>query len=227
MLGSRACANPAFPMTTLQSLSQAVISGNSKNAKALTLQALDEGIAPVTLVDQALVPAMAQVGDKFKNNEIFVPEMLIAARAMKAGLAALEPLMLASNSGYERKFAGKVMIGTVEGDLHDIGKNLVIVMWQGAGFEVIDLGIDVKAAAFVEAIEKHQPQVVGIAALLTTTMRAMGETIKVIANAGLRDKVKIIVGGAPVTQAFADEIGADAYASDAGAAVDLVKKLTA
>ena len=214
-------------MSTIQEIKEQIAKGRVKPVEELVRKALDEGLSFDEIINNGFIVAMGDVGEKFKNGEIYVPEMLIAARAMKAGLAILEPMMLAHESGYERKFAGKLLIGTVQGDLHDIGKNLVIVMWQGAGYEVIDLGIDVKAAAFVEAIEKHQPQLVGLAALLTTTMPAMAETIKAITGAGQRDKVKIMVGGAPVTQDYANKIGADAYASDAGTAVSIVKQLIA
>jgi 5-methyltetrahydrofolate--homocysteine methyltransferase len=214
-------------MSIILEIQEQIAKGRVKPVEELVRKALDEGLSFDEIINNGFIVAMGDVGEKFKNGEIYVPEMLVAARAMKAGLAVLEPLMLASGSGYERKFAGKVLIGTVQGDLHDIGKNLVVVMWQGAGFEVIDLGIDVKPAVFIEAIEKHEPQVVGLAALLTTTMPAMAETIKAIAGAGLREKVKIMVGGAPVTQDYANKIGADAYAADAGAAVSLVKQIVA
>ena len=214
-------------MSTIQEIQEQVNNGQAKAVEELVRKAVTEGHSFDEIINNGFIAAMNIVGENFKNGEIYVPEMLVAARAMKAGLAVLEPLMLASGSGYERKFAGKALIGTVQGDLHDIGKNLVTVMWQGAGFEVIDLGIDVKEADFVEAITKHEPQVVGLAALLTTTMPAMERTVKAIANAGLRDKVKIMIGGAPVTQEFADKIGADAYAPDAGSAVNLIKKITA
>ena len=214
-------------MSVIQEIQEQIINGKAKAVEELVRKATAEGRSFDEIINKGFITAMGIVGEGFKNGDIYVPEMLVAARAMKAGLAVLEPQMLASDSGYERKFFGKAIIGTVQGDLHDIGKNLVIVMWQGAGLEVIDLGIDVKAADFVEAIKKHEPQVVGLAALLTTTMPAMDETIKAIVNAGLRDKVKIMVGGAPVTQEFANKIGADAYAPDAGTAVNLIKKMIA
>ena len=207
-------------MATLDSLSKAVASGNRKDAKALTLQALEEGVRPGDLVDLALVPAMAEVGERFKNNEIFVPEMLIAARAMKEAMTVLEPWLLAA--GVAPKY--RALIGTVEGDLHDIGKNLVSVMWKGANVNVIDLGTNVPAARFIEAIREHKPQVVGLSALLTTTMPALAEAVAAI-RASDAPPVKIVVGGAPINQHYADQIGADGYAPDAGAAVDKILEL--
>ncbi len=207
-------------MTTLEQLSQAVGSGKSKDAKTLTQRALDEGARPGDIVEQALVPAMASVGDKFKCGEIFVPEMLIAARAMKEAMNLLEPHLVAA--GITPKFTA--IIGTVLGDLHDIGKNLVAVMWKGANLRVIDLGANVPPAKFVAAIQEHRPQLVGLSALLTTTMPAIRETVHVIRTSGC-SPVKIMVGGAPVTQQFADEIGADGYAVDAGSAVDKARAL--
>jgi len=171
------------------------------------------------IINEGFISAMSIIGEKFKNNEIFVPEMLIAARAMRAGLEVLEPLILAG----ERKYLGKIVIGTVKGDLHDIGKNLLGMMLQGSGYDVIDLGIDVTPDTFLAAVREHHPDVMGLSALLTTTTPFMKETVKVIGEAGLRDQVKILVGGAPISQRFADQIGADGYAADAGSAVELVK----
>ena len=207
-------------MTTLEQLSAAVAAGKSKDAKVLTQRALDEGTKPGDVVDQALVPAMASVGEKFKNNEIFVPEMLIAARAMKEAMNVLEPSLLAA--GITPKYTA--VIGTVQGDLHDIGKNLVAVMWKGANFRVIDLGTNVPSAKFVAAIKEHRPQVVGLSALLTTTMPAMVETLRAIRTGGC-PPTRIMVGGAPISQQFADEIGADGYAPDAASAADQAKAL--
>jgi len=207
-------------MTTLEQLSQAIAAGKSKDARTLTERALDEGAKPGDLVDLALVPAMAAVGEKFKNNEIFVPEMLIAARAMKQAMTVLEPRLLAA--GITPKYTG--VIGTVQGDLHDIGKNLVAIMWKGANFRVIDLGTNVAPAKFVAAINEYRPQVVGLSALLTTTMPAMVETVRAIRSSGC-PPVKILVGGAPINQQFADEIGADGYAPDAASAADKAKIL--
>lgn len=207
-------------MTTLELLSQAVASGKSKDAKALTQRAMDEGLQPVDLVGRALVPAMAAVGEKFKQNLIFVPEMLVAARAMKEAMTLLEPRLIAA--GITPKFTA--VIGTVQGDLHDIGKNLVAIMWKGANFRVVDLGTNVPAAKFVAAVNEHRPQLVGLSALLTTTMPAMVDTVRTIRASGC-PPVKIMIGGAPVSQQFADEIGADGYAPDAGSAVDKAKAL--
>ncbi len=207
-------------MTTLEQLSQSVAAGKSKDAQALTQRALDEGAKPGDLVDLALVPAMAAVGERFKNNEIFVPEMLISARAMKAAMTILEPKLVAA--GITPKYTA--LIGTVQGDLHDIGKNLVGVMWKGANFRVIDLGTNVPPARFVAAINEFRPQVVGISALLTTTMPAVAETVRTIRASGCQP-VKVIVGGAPITQQFADEIGADGFAPDAASAADKAKAL--
>jgi len=207
-------------MTTLEQLSQAVAAGKSKDAKALTQRACDEGARPGDIVDQALVPAMASVGDKFKQNLIFVPEMLIAARAMKEAMTLLEPRLVAA--GITPKYTA--ILGTVQGDLHDIGKNLVGVMWKGANFKVVDLGTNVPPAKFVAAITEHKPQIVGLSALLTTTMPAMIETVRAIRASGAAP-VKIVIGGAPISQQFADEIGADGYAPDAGSAVDRAREL--
>ncbi|MDO8544459.1 MAG: corrinoid protein [Opitutaceae bacterium] len=206
-------------MTTLEQIAEAIASGKSKDARALTQRALDEGVPPGDIVDRALVPAMASVGDKFKRNEIFVPEMLIAARAMKESMILLEPRLIAA--GITPKFTA--VIGTVQGDLHDIGKNLVATMWKGANFRVIDLGTNVPPAKFVAAIQEHRPHLVGLSALLTTTMPAIGEVVRAIRAAAL--PVKIMVGGAPISQQFCDEIGADGYAQDAGSAVDKAQLL--
>jgi 5-methyltetrahydrofolate--homocysteine methyltransferase len=206
-------------MTTLELLSEAVAAGKSKDARALTQRALDEGTTPAVLVDKALVPAMAAVGERFKNNEIFVPEMLVAARAMKEAMNLLEPRLLAA--GITPKYTA--VIGTVQGDLHDIGKNLVVVMWKAAGFRVVDLGANVPAARFVTAINEQHPQVVGLSALLTTTIPAMVETVRAIRAGCL--PVKIMVGGAPISQQFADEIGADGFAPDAASAADKARAI--
>ncbi|MEW6374692.1 MAG: corrinoid protein, partial [Thermodesulfobacteriota bacterium] len=191
--------------------------------KKLTQDALNNREAAETILKDGLIQAMDRVGVRFKNGEIYIPEVLIAARAMHAGMAVLKPILSKSTTA----MAGKVIIGTVKGDLHDIGKNLVIMMLEGGGFEVVDLGIDVSAQKFIEAIKEHKPQVVGMSALLTTTMREMKNTIQAIEWAGLRNQVKTIVGGAPVTEKFAKEIGANGYAPDAASAVDMVKSLLA
>jgi 5-methyltetrahydrofolate--homocysteine methyltransferase len=200
-------------------LTQAIESGNRGKATELTQAGLDEGKGPEDLL-QAMVSAMDSIGEKFKNNEIFVPEMLIAARAMKESLAIIEPALV--SSGYQP--VGVAVIGTVQGDLHDIGKNLVAMMWKGAGFEVVDLGTNVTAEQFVAAAKEHGAKVIGLSALLTTTMPAMKDTVAKVRDAGLSD-VRIMIGGAPVTQQYAEEIGADAYAPDAGTAVDRIREL--
>lgn len=199
----------------------ALSQGKMDEVKRLTQESLDRGESAETILKEGLLPAMDRIGVKFKSGDIYIPEVLIAARAMHAGMAILKPILSKSST----TLAHKVIIGTVKGDLHDIGKNLVIMMLEGGGFEVIDLGIDVPADKFVEAIKQHQPQVVGLSALLTTTMREMKTTIEVIEKAGLRNQVKMIVGGAPLTEKFAGEIGADGYAPDAASAVDVVRSL--
>ena len=195
-------------------LTQAIIAGRRKEIADLVNQCLAAGEKPGDIVEQRLVPGMAEVGEKFKRNEIFVPEMLIAARAMKEALKLLEPLLAAAGVKPEHR----AVIGTVEGDLHDIGKNLVAMMWKGANLEVIDLGVNVSAAKFAEAVKQHKPNLVGLSALLTTTMPAMRDTVKAIRDAG--PAVKVVIGGAPITHEFAREIGADGYSPDAGSAVD-------
>jgi len=201
----------------------ALSQGKMDEAKRLTQEALDSGKPPESILKEGLIAAMDRIGVKFKNGEIYIPEVLIAARAMHAGMAILKPILSKSTG----TMAGKVIIGTVKGDLHDIGKNLVVMMLEGGGFEVVDLGVDVPVEKFIEAIRTHQPQVVGMSALLTTTMREMKNTIQAIEGAGLKKQVKMIVGGAPLTEKFAKEIGADGYAPDAASAVDLMKSLTA
>ena len=208
-------------MSNIEDLKTSVINGRRKDAKQLTTDLLEAGTAPEVLLEEALIPAMSVVGERFKNNEIFVPEMLVSARAMKESMKIIEPKLI--EAGIKPKY--KAIIGTVEGDLHDIGKNLVATMWKGAGFEVIDLGVNVAPAAFVDAIEEHSPDIIGLSALLTTTMPAMRETVAAIKAAG--KQLKIVIGGAPVTQSYADDIGADGYASDAASAVDLAKSVLA
>jgi 5-methyltetrahydrofolate--homocysteine methyltransferase len=201
----------------------AISQGKMEEVKKLTQEALDGGEKAESVLKEGLLPAMEQIGVKFKNNEIYIPEVLIAARAMHAGMAILKPILSKSSATK----SVKVIVGTVKGDLHDIGKNLVVMMLEGGGFEVVDLGIDVSADKFVEAIRKHQPQVVGMSALLTTTMREMKNILEAIQEAGLRKQVKAIIGGAPVTDRFAKEIGADGFAPDAASAVDIARSLTA
>lgn len=205
-------------MSSIEDLKTAVINGKRKDVKTIVPELLESGIEPTDLLENALIPAMSAVGEKFKKNEIFVPEMLVSARAMKQAMAVIEPELIAA--GIKPKYTA--IIGTVEGDLHDIGKNLVATMWKGAGFEVIDLGVNVPPPKFIEAIEEHQPQIVGLSALLTTTMPAMKETVAAIRAAG-HTSVKIMVGGAPITESYADEIGADGYSRDAASAVDAAK----
>ncbi|RKY58049.1 MAG: cobalamin-binding protein [Candidatus Latescibacterota bacterium] len=208
-------------MANLQGIAESVIKGNAPEVERLVKEAIDEGISASEILDKGLVAGMNVVGDKFKKNEFYVPEVLIAARAMKAGMALLRPLL--AETGV--KPVAKFLIGTVKGDLHDIGKNLVAMMMEGAGFQVIDLGIDVPPEKFVESIQNESPDLVGMSALLTTTMVSMKDTIDALEKAGVRDKVKVIIGGAPVTQDYADEIGADGYAPDAASAVDKAKEL--
>ena len=193
---------------------QAVIAGRRKEVPCLVEQCLAAGESAVSILENRLVPGMMIVGERFKRNEIFVPEMLIAARAMKEALRIIEPSLTAA--GVTPGYIG--VIGTVEGDLHDIGKNLIAMIWKSANIEVIDIGVNVPAAGFVEAIKQHKPQIVGLSALLTTTMPAMRDTVRAIREGGL--DVKIVVGGAPITREFAREIGADGYSRDAGTAVD-------
>lgn len=205
----------------LSEIASALIEGNRKKVQELVELAIKEGIPPERIINEGLIAGMQVVGERFKNNEIFVPEVLISARAMHAGMDLLKPL-LAKSPGILK---GKVVIGTVKGDLHDIGKNLVAMMLEGAGYQVIDLGIDVDAERFVEAVKAHNPDILGMSALLTTTMPYMRTTIEALEKAGVRNKVKVIVGGAPVTEEFAKDIGADGYADDAGSAVELVNNL--
>ena len=205
----------------LQALSEAVIAGSAPRAKELAEQALAEGIKPMRIINEGLLPGMAVVGDRFKRNEYYIPEVLLSARAMKTTLALVQPLLGAND--YEP--VGTVVVGTVKGDLHDIGKNLVSMMLEGAGFKVVDLGVDVSAEKFVAAAQEHQAQIVGLSALLTTTMVNMRSTIDALSAAGMRDSVKVMVGGAPVTQRWADEIGADGFAPDAASGVDVAMAL--
>jgi len=202
-------------------LRQAVIDGQAGAAAAATRQALAAGLPPRRLVDEALIPAMDEAGRLFEGGEFFVPELLVAARALKASQALLTPLL----AGSERVSAGRIAIGTVKGDMHDIGKNLVVALLQGGGFEVIDLGADVPPERFVAAVADAGADIVGLSALLTTTMLQMKSTVQALEQAGVRGAVKVIVGGAPVTQRFADEIGADGFADNAAAAVALARRL--
>lgn len=200
----------------LEDISAKLQAGKAKDVKALVQQAIDEGIPVQRILEEGLLSGMNVIGEKFKNNEIFVPEVLVAARAMNMGANLLKPLL--AESGV--KATGKVCIGTVKGDLHDIGKNLVKMMLEGKGLEVIDLGTDVSAETFVRTAREESCQIICCSALLTTTMGVMGDVVKAVVDAGLRDKVKIMIGGAPVTEAFCRQIGADAYTPDAASAAE-------
>jgi 5-methyltetrahydrofolate--homocysteine methyltransferase len=208
-------------MADLKSLADAVIKGDQNTAMEITKAALEEGTEAKNVLKEGLIAGMDVVGARFKNNEIYIPEVLIAARAMKMAMQILEPELI--KAGVEP--VGKFVIGTVQGDLHDIGKNLVAMMLKGAGFEVIDLGVDVGPEKFVEQVKAKSVHLVGMSALLTTTMPGMEKTIKALKEAGV--STKIMIGGAPVTQSYADKIGADGYAADAASAVDLAKSLVA
>ena len=210
-------------MPDLKQLYDSVVSGDAKTTQALTQQALAEGVDPLKLVNDYMVPAMDEVGRRFEANEYFVPELLISARAMKAALELIRPILTARGD----KPVGRVAIGTVKGDLHDIGKNLVGSLLEGGGFEVIDLGVNVTPEKFIETVNSKQANIVAMSALLTTTMPAMKTTIDALKQAGVRDKVKILIGGAPITQKYADEIGADGYSENAVGAVALAKKAVA
>ena len=205
----------------LQEMASNLYKGEAEVVAGLVQKALDQDMTPEEILANGLIASMDEVGKDFKAGDLFVPEVLIAARAMHAGMDILRPL-LAESDTYS---AGKYVIGTVQGDLHDIGKNLVKMMLEGAGFQTIDLGTDVKPEEFVAAVREHQSQLLGMSALLTTTMPGMKATIEALEEAGLRDAVKIMVGGAPVTAAFAEQIGADAYAPDAASAVDVARSL--
>jgi len=205
----------------LEQIASNLYNGEDKVVAGLVQQALDQERSPAEILNGGLIAGMDEVGRDFKAGDLYVPEVLIAARAMHAGMSILRPLLAEADV----PTAGKYIIGTVRGDLHDIGKNLVRMMLEGAGFEIIDLGTDVKPDTFVAAVQEHQPQLVGMSALLTTTMPGMKATIEGLEEAGLRDTVKIMVGGAPVTAAFAEQIGADAYAPDAATAVDVARNL--
>ena len=210
-------------MPDLDKLHEAVIEGDWKTAAAVTQAAIAAGVAPLTIVSGYLVPAMDEVGRRFECEEYFVPEMLLSARAMKASMEIVRPLLVATGT----EPVGRVVIGTVKGDLHDIGKNLVASMLEGGGFEVLDLGADVSPEKFIEAVKEKGAQVVCLSALLTVTMPAMKTTIEALKKAGVRESVKVLVGGAPVTAQYANEIGADGYGENANSAVALTRKLLA
>jgi len=206
-------------MAVVDDLREAIITGNRDRAKELTKQALDAGMTPKQVVVEGIAPAMEVVGEKFRANEFFVPELLIAQRAMKEALKMM--------GGAEVDHIGTVVIGTVKGDLHDIGKNLVAAMLEGAGFKVVDLGVDVSPEAFVTAAAENEAHLIAMSALLTTTMGSMRETVKALGATGRQGKTKVIIGGAPVTQSYADEIKADGYSPDAASAVEKAKSLIA
>ena len=210
-------------MSEYPKLTEAILNGDSKTAVAVTKEALAASVDPQELVTKHMIPAMDEVGRRFETGDCFVPELLISARAMKAALELIRPLLAARGA----EPAGRVIIGTVKGDLHDIGKNLVSSMLEGAGFEVIDLGVDVPAEKIVNELKTKKINVVALSALLTTTMPNMKTVIEELRRAGVRDQVKVIVGGAPVTQRFADEIGADGYSDNANGAVGLARRLIA
>jgi 5-methyltetrahydrofolate--homocysteine methyltransferase len=206
---------------SLEAVYTAVLEGDAPGAAAQVQKAMDAGIPAGEILNKGCIAAMGEVGKLFEEGEMFVPEMLIAARAMQAGMELLKPHLAEG----EITSAGKAVVGTVAGDLHDIGKNLVGMMMEGAGFEVVDLGTDVSAQDFVEAVREHGPDIVGMSALLTTTMPSMKATVEALTEVGVRDQVKVLIGGAPVTQAFADEIGADGFAPDASSATRKAKEL--
>ncbi len=208
-------------MDDLKQLFDGVVEGNAKLVRSLTETALARGVDPNVLLNGHMIPAMNEVGKRFEAGEYFVPELLISARAMKGALELLRPLLAARGS----KPVGKVAIGTVKGDLHDIGKNLVAAMLEGGGFEVVDLGVDVSAEKFVDAVKQQQVTIVALSALLTTTMGSMKGVVESLRSQGVRDRVKVMIGGAPVTQQFADEIGTDGYSDNASGAVTLARKL--
>ncbi len=206
-------------MVDLAALIESVIAGDAENVEKMTRQALDEGMTALEILNGGLVKAMDVVGEKFKNYEVYLPGLIVASRAMKSGLVILKPILADSGT----RTSVKIALGTVQGDTHDIGKNIVAAMLEGAGFDVTDLGYDVPPEGFVSAIIDDGAQVVGMSALVTTNMLSMKETTDAIVEAGVRDRAKIIIGGAPVTQEYADRIGADAYAEDAAIAVDVVR----
>ncbi len=208
-------------MADLNAIAEDLINGQAPKVKELVQQAVDEGVPVVDILHNGLIKGMSVVGERFKNNEFYVPEVLIAARAMKTGMEIIKPLLAEAKV----EPMGRAAIGTVKGDLHDIGKNLVAMMMEGAGFEIIDLGIDVDPDKFIEAINQQGAQIVCLSALLTTTMPLMKTTIEALKEAGLREKVKVMIGGAPVTQAYANEAGADGYAPDAATAAEKAKEL--
>lgn len=210
-------------MASLEDLSKSVISGNVEKVKKLTRALIDESVAPLDIINQGLIAGMGIVGARFKNGEMFVPEVLVAAKSMNAGIELVKPLI----ADQDMPSVGKVLLGTVKGDLHDIGKNLVGMMLESRGYTVINAGIDVSPEKFVQMIKEHKPNVLAMSALLTTTMLHMKDTIELMKEEGVKDQVAVIVGGAPISQDFADEVGADGFAPDAASAVDLCNRLLA
>ena len=210
-------------MDHITSIQTAVLNGDAPTVQAVVKQAIREGVSAERILNEGLIAAMREVGRLFEAGEYYVPEMLVAARAMKKGLELLRPALAAANV----KAIGRIVVGTVQGDLHDIGKNLVAMMMEGAGFEVIDLGVDVSPEKFVEAVKAQKPNLIGLSALLTTTMPQMKATLDALGGAGVRSHVKVMVGGAPVTAKYASDIGADAYADDASSAASIGKSLLA
>jgi 5-methyltetrahydrofolate--homocysteine methyltransferase len=208
-------------VATLEDLSKSVISGSSAKVKQFTKALIEQGVAPLDIINQGLIAGMGVVGARFKNGEMFVPEVMVAAKSMSAGIDLVKPLI----SEQDMPSNGTVLIGTVKGDLHDIGKNLVGIMLSSGGFTVINVGIDISPAQFVKAYKEHKPGILGMSALLTTTMLHMKDTIELLKEEGVRDQVKVLIGGAPISQDFADEIGADGYAPDAASAVDVCTRL--
>lgn len=206
-------------MSYLNEIAENIVIGNAEKVKELTIKALDSGIDVLTILNDGLIKGIDIIGEKFKNYEVYLPGLIVASRAMKAGLEIIRPYLAKSGT----KSPIRIAIGTVQGDTHDIGKNIVAAMLEGAGFDVNNLGFDVPPERFIEAIKNEGAQIVGMSALVTTNMLSMKETIDAIVEAGIRDKVKIIIGGAPVTQEYADKIGADGYAEDAVRAVELVR----
>lgn len=208
-------------MASFEDLSKQVIAGNQVKVKEVTQALIDEGSAPLDIINLGLIAGMNIVGSRFKNGEMFVPEVLMAAKSMSAGIEIVKPLI----ADKDMPSIGKVLLGTVKGDLHDIGKNLVGMMLESGGFTVINMGIDISPEQFIKAVKEHNPDILAMSALLTTTMLHMKDTIELLKEEGLHNKVKVIVGGAPISQDFADEVGADGFAPDAASAVDLCKKL--
>jgi len=210
-------------MADLGQIAESLIAGKIDEVKSQTQEAVDAGEKPEQIMQQGLLAGMGVVGERFRDGDMFIPEVLRCAKAMHASMDVLRPLL----SQAEVESGGVFVIGTVEGDLHDIGKNLVAMMFEGAGFKVVNLGIDLEPSVFVDAVKEHNPDILAMSALLTTTMPKMGETINALKEAGIRDQTKIMIGGAPVTQEFSDEIGADGYAANAGSSVDKAKEILA